>query len=41
MVFSSRLYKFTLAEAVLHQSVQRGFLDKFADNVLGQVELAN
>lgn len=39
-VFSSRLYKFTLAETV-HQSVQCGFLGKSADDVLGQVELAN
>lgn len=41
MVFSSRLYKFTVAETVLHQSAQCGFLDIPANNILGHVGLAN
>ena len=34
---SFRLYRFSLAETVLHQSAQVGFLDVSAGYVLGQV----
>ena len=40
MVSSSRLYRFTLAEIVLHQLAQFGLLDVCAGNALGQVGLA-
>ena len=39
-VSSSRLYRFPLAETVLHQSVQFGFLDVSAGKVLGRKGLA-
>ena len=37
MASSSRLGRFTLAETVLHQSVEVGFLDMEAGIILGQV----
>lgn len=40
MISSSRLYRFTSAETILHQSAQLGVLDRSAGSGLGQVGLA-